>query len=409
MFPAVLLGSAGLLWDVLLYKVMLRLGGNDFGKFHVDAARFLGGQSMYLPSDATRLALPSGEFVELTNLNPPHFHLMMLPLGALSTEVAALVWTSVGLVIYIAALRWAWRTAPAPVPGKWVPLLLAWLVADAGIGGVFLTGQLTFYLAGGLVLFWSLARHERWFGAAIVWGLLASIKPFFLLFGPWLFLRGGPRPLAAGLAAGGAFVALGVGVFGTDSYAAWFEAVGAVTWHHQPLNASFYGVVDRALGEPWLFAPLRTAPGLVMPLGLLGLFAFSAFALLLTTGVGGRGRLDTDHSVLVLTLAAILASPLGWVYYLPLAFPMMVVVWPQASRPWLRVGAVLALVPTRALVLGQPSGALSVTLGSLHFWAVLAFFIAFASPGLRSWRGREKTPGDRGSATPGPETLRPPL
>jgi len=361
--------------------MMLRLGGNDFGKFHVDAARFLGGESMYLPSDATRLALPSGELVELTNLNPPHFHLLILPLGALSTEVAALLWMSVGLVIYIAALTWAWRTVPTSVPVKWVPLLLAWLVANAGTGGVLSTGQLTFHLAGGLVLLWSLARHERWFGAAIVWGLLASIKPFLLLFGPWLLLRGGPRPLAAGLAAGAAFVALGVGVFGADSYAAWFEAMSAVTWHHQPLNASFYGAVDRALGEPWLFAPLWHAPGFVMPLGLLGLFAFSALALLVTTGVGGRGRLDTDHSVVVLTLAAILASPLGWVYYLPLAFPMMLVCWRQASRPWLVAGAVLALVPTHALVLGQPSGALSVTLGSLHFWAALAFFIAFASPG----------------------------
>ncbi|RLB49925.1 MAG: hypothetical protein DRJ42_19945 [Deltaproteobacteria bacterium] len=386
--------------------MMLRLGGNDFGKFHLDAARFLDGESMYLPSAATRLALPSGEFVELTNLNPPHFHLPMLALGALSTPVAAFIWMSVGLVIYIAALSWAWRAAPAPVPAAWVPLLLAWLVANAGTGGVFLTGQLTFHLAGGLVLFWSLARRERWVGAAVVWGLLASIKPFLLLFGPWLLLRGGLRPLAAGLVAAGALVGIGVVVFGTESYAAWFEALGAVNWHHQPLNASFYGVVDRALGEPWLFAPLRPVPGLVLPLGLLGLAGFSAFALLVTTGFGGRGHLDTDHSVLLLTLAANLASPLGWVYYLPLAFPMMLVGWRDASRPWLAVGAVLALVPTHALVLGQPSGALSVTLGSLHFWAALAFFIAFASPGLRSWRGRERTPSERGSAMPGPETLR---
>ena len=75
------------LWDVVLVRVMASLNMNDFGRFYYAARAFLAGHDMYAPSPATPLG--GGQLAgtpQLFNLNPPHFHLVVIPLAALWTE-----------------------------------------------------------------------------------------------------------------------------------------------------------------------------------------------------------------------------------------------------------------------------------------------------------------------------------
>ena len=81
------------LWDVVLVRVMVALNMNDFGKFYYSARAFLAGHDMYAPSPATQLGagqLPGAQ--QLLNLNPPHFHLFVIPLAGFRPGIAVAVW-----------------------------------------------------------------------------------------------------------------------------------------------------------------------------------------------------------------------------------------------------------------------------------------------------------------------------
>jgi len=87
-----------------------------------------------------------------------------------------------------------------------------------------------------------------------------------------------------------------------------------------------------------------------------------------------------DLACLLLLLGAILSSPLGWVYYLPLALgPLLGILWHgtwrSLSRPMLAVVVVLAAgfyVPQEEAASGQPSAVMTLTVASAYFWSLAA-------------------------------------
>ena len=88
---AVMLACLALLgWNVALVLVMERgIVRSDFGKLHASAQAFLAGRDMYDLGPAT-LSPVRGmtdevlHYIQFLNLNPPHFHLILLPLAPLS-------------------------------------------------------------------------------------------------------------------------------------------------------------------------------------------------------------------------------------------------------------------------------------------------------------------------------------
>src|SRR5262245_3978113 len=67
---------------------------SDFGKFYYAARAFLDGQPMYGPTPATATVLRPGLTIQLWDMNPPHFHLLILPLARLDPLPAILTWTA---------------------------------------------------------------------------------------------------------------------------------------------------------------------------------------------------------------------------------------------------------------------------------------------------------------------------
>jgi hypothetical protein len=130
------------------------------------------------------------------------------------------------------------------------------------------------------------------------------------------------------------------------------------------MNASLQGMLTRVLTMPVKTAePLVVYPDLVRPLTLLGGTAIVAITLLRTR------QQDVDHSWTPLMVSALLASPLGWLYYI-----WWVVPGTKPSR--LLVEAPLLWVPMVFPLALAPNGWLTLTLGSVYFWGLFSLWFS---------------------------------
>ena len=350
--------------------------GQDFGIFLASVRHSLAGRSLYAPTPLRWRT--GGTGTAPLNLNLPHTNLLVWPLAALSDRQALVAWTLAGLALFLAAstmslrvLRWRWRWLPALS-------LLVYLLAWAPSAAFSLTAQVSFLLMLPVTAAWLAYRrgHSR---AAGVWlGLAAAMKPFLLIFLPYFVLRRDRQALVGMAGALGAVFAIGVVVFGVESYVTWAGQMPRITWSAHYLNASFTGILQRCLGRSYL-ALVAEAPALVLPLAALLSLVVAAVTFRALARAGGA-RVDAEWTALL--LASLLISPLGWNYYLWMAL------WPAAAliaerapwrrpRPrdlWLAGGLVGWLWWAKMTLWGQPHPVSTVTFGSMYFWALLSMW-----------------------------------
>ena len=334
------------------------------------------------------------------------------------------------------------------------------LLSFIGTTSVLLTGQLSLLLLLPITLAWVEARRGRWTHAGVYLGLALSVKPFLLIFMPYLVFRRQFRAAAAaGVAASLCFVA-GLLVFGVKAHWSWLEAVTAVDWTWAAMNASIFGILSRALGSSRCCSPLVIAPGLIKPLwyasvGLVGTLTLAASTSNSTTETRDRDRdrgegLITHHSSLIthkiavdrdfalLLLSSLLISPLGWAYYLWLPLGPLVALavswWPKTGSTgfqpacrqdvgapfttsrlasprscavrWrdglLLVGITGLLWPVFATDLFQPHAWATVSVGSIYFWGTFALWSSL----IVDWRVAASvglTTVERGNTLTGPD------
>jgi len=396
---AVTLACLALLgWNVALVLVMERgIVRSDFGKLHASARAFLAGRDMYDLGPATLSPVRgmTGEvlhYIQFLNLNPPHFHLILLPLAPLSARWALAVWGMVSLVCLALSLRLIARESGiALTPWRRRLAALAFL-GFAGMGAVAVTGQVSFILLFPVTLAWIRARRGKWAEAGVYLGLAMSVKPFLAIFLPYLVLRRRFVTLGTAVGAGtGAFL-VGLAVFGWDAHRSWIAGLSAVSWEWVAMNASVLGFLTRVLAPSAYYVPALEAPGLIGPLWLLLSGAIGVVTLAVTAVDSGDWAVDRAFALLL--LAALLISPLGWTYYWWLALgPMVAVVatwWRRDARPerspasnagrWRRALLLVAVPgliwPLPATVAFQPSAWATVLPGSAYFWATLALWAA---------------------------------
>jgi hypothetical protein len=154
-----------------------------------------------------------------------------------------------------------------------------------------------------------------------------------------------------------------------------------MSWIEHYLNGSLLGWLQRSLAAgPWRYAVVADRPDLVLPLwlGLAGAVG------VLTLWRVGRLR-SVDRQWLLVTTAALLVSPLGWLYYFWLLLPPLTAVvaargpaWPRRRTTLTAVGIAGLMLPPWApwLVLGAGSAAGTITLGSAYCWTLLALWWA---------------------------------
>ena len=383
---AVVLGILlALLYLTAMSRVLVKLHMNDFGKFYYSTRMFLDGQDMYGPNPATDIPVNvDGTSQQFWNMNPPHFHLLVLPLATLPPMQALAGWALMNLAALLMSVRMivrelGLRLTPSRV--LWALLGFLWCSATCA---VLITGQVTFLLALPFTYAWVHARRGDWTRAGIALGLLICIKPFFGVFGIYLLLVRQFRAAIWAAASGAAAVLAGLLVFGPETYLAWSTAVKSIAWLWAPMNGSVQSFFSRTFSPSPLFPGAFSVPGVIVPLGALGCVIVLVVAYL-------RLRRDTappavDHSFALLLLTALLVTPLGWVYYWWLLAGPLAGICLARRLDGRLVAAVLPGLLYPPLFVSQ-YGALwwvPPTIGSVYFWAALACWVFLVRPGAPS-------------------------
>jgi hypothetical protein len=368
--------AACLLYYAVVVAFMVQQSNmGDFGKFYYATRLFLDGQDMYGRGPATGTIVSGMEQPLSQNMNPPHFHLLLLPFAVLNPVSAISAWMIVNLLALCVSLHAISRELQI----GWTSERLAWTTAAviccSVTGTIAVTGQLTFVLLLPVTLAWIAARHNDWNRAAAYLGVCASIKPFLGLFLIYLILRRDRRPAWVMVFAGAACVVVGLVVFGRSAYEGWLGALASVDWTWSAMNGSLAGLVSRAFAENPIYAPVVSAPWLITPATTV--LALSIVAMWLRQLLQSPPRL-VDHAFAAVLLTAQLVSPLGWIYYLWLIVgPTTAIVQSSHSRRSpVRDGlATLALpgllIPFSLNSLGGGSPWVGLTMGSIYVWTTV--------------------------------------
>jgi alpha-1,2-mannosyltransferase len=376
---AVLCIFAFVLDSLLLRTMTNRMHMNDFGKFYYSARAFLDGGDMYGPSPATRLPFEGSPQLEFLNMNPPHFHLLVMPFALLAPDTAVTLWIVVSILALFASLVLIGRE----IGVNWTPVVMLavalGVLAFSGTQAFFLTGQLSMLLMLATTLCWIEARHGRWVAAAIWMGIGISVKPFELIFVPYLLLTRRIRAAWVALMTTAACFAVGLLVFGVDNYQEWVRALGESSqWVWAEMNASILGLFSRMFEVQPIVATVSVRPDLVklwiVAAGLVGVTTLAIVAV-------DAGTATVDRAFALLLVAAVLMSPLGWIYYMTIpAGPIAAIVLASAQRRshrwWMNAAGGVAVVglfwPHPLLGAFQPSPWATLFFTSAYTWATLA-------------------------------------
>jgi len=339
-----------------LVKAVPALNGNDFGIFY----RSVASDAPYAGHDGNP-ATEAG--VLLTNLNPPHFLLAIKPFTLLPLPLACVAWWTLSFGLLIAALTWWLRTQGE----RWTPERVVWAFLWTPMVTMGYTGQVTAVLGLPLWLAYrDLTRGRSWRGG--LWaGMVLSVKPILWPLALWCVARRAWSTVAGMVIGAAAWVAIGVAFYGVVTYRAWIEALGAIAWGPQIMNASLRAITSRLPFETP--APLWAVVGL-----LVGLWTV------------WRTRTRTlEDAWFALIAASLLASPLGWIYYGAWLLPG------TRATEWTRGVALGWCMPLITVAgLGNLSPVLWATIGSCYGLTLLALW--WRSVGRSGDRLRVTTP-----------------
>ena len=370
-----------LLFDAAIVQMMTtKLHLNDFGKFYYSARYFLDGTDMYAPSPGTTLPFVDGGTHQYLNMNPPHFHLLILPFARLDPNTAFALWSLLGL----AGLMWTVWLVTRELRLRWTVANSLWavlgFVACSSTSAIVATGQLTFHILPLVTLAWIAARHQAWLRAGLLLGVLAGIKPNLGLFGLCLLAIGQWRAVAAMVSTAAASFGLGLLIFGWDAHVKWIGALRSIDWIWAPMNGSLAALVARTFEGGALIPPFMDAPQFVGPATAMACAAVVVVSLWQLARNRHRGLVD--HLFAIALLGAQLVSPLGWIYYLWLAAGPLVAIWMSArARPsrirdialWLAVPGLLFPLPLFSVFAG---GFWQPTIRSIYTWTMLWLWLA---------------------------------
>jgi hypothetical protein len=298
------------------------------------------------------------------NLNPPISALLFQLFDMTEPEVSFRGWRWISVVFYGATVFLLVRR----VGGSQWWVVALWAFALAGFWDTLFLGQIYLPLVFAAVAAWLLLERGEGLWAGILIGLVVAMKPNFLVWPVLLFLCGHRLPAFAAVGTATAISAIPLAVLGPEVYQQWFELVAADRERAVFLtNASFMGLAGR-VGVPLL--------GLILSLALLAGLAAWAF----------WRRPDAISTSALALVAALLASPLGWIHYTLFLLPVILIHW---HRPAMRIVALLLIIPVPFVInqLDKPAW-IQVTIGSVYGWALVLCLAILITVEWRRLRGK---------------------
>jgi hypothetical protein len=295
--------------------------------------------------------------------NTPHAILAFVPFVFLPLRLGLAIWIGVTYLCFFLTLRAVSRELGLRMSGAMRVTLVAFALAIPPSRDVFVNGNMVWPLALAFTWAWRLARRERMARAAAVLGVLATLKPFLGMFGVLFLVRRQWHALGAMAVAALATLALAIVVTGSSAFAAWFDAVGRITWYDVRFNSSVFGFLARV----WRPDPIAWGVILVaLAAGTAGLLRSRAASL--------------SRDWLFVFLAGLLAAPLGWRYYLCVIVGPLVATLLRTPVRGFAVAALGALAVSPAPSLTSASPVLLATAGSIPMWTALCAWCVLASP-----------------------------
>jgi alpha-1,2-mannosyltransferase len=391
------LGFVLVLYNAVNLGMMIELSPkNDFGRTFLSAVAFVRGGEMYGRNESIPWELEDGSTLDLWNLNPPHFHLLLLPLAWLPIGVALLLWLLANAAGGYFAFRLIAREAQLTLTAEQRQVVLLGSLAFIGMTSALVTGHMSFLLFWLVTFSWHAARHERWAAAGAWLGLGLSVKPFLLFLVPYFLWRRQWRGLAAMGATVLLCVALGFAVFGVENHRAWRHMLEvADNWGWLPMNASIMAFLSRTFTANPVFTPVAiAAPELLRAIWLgvgipMGVLTYAAT-------FRDSSRRGLDRAFAMMLVASLLLSPLGWTYYFWLPLGPLVLLFAEARgrseswcSPWtrrlLKTSLVGLMYPLWCISFFQPSPVGTLLISSLYFWGLLLVWLALLLDGLRTY------------------------
>jgi alpha-1,2-mannosyltransferase len=328
----------------------------DFDSFWRSARAMLEGHNIY----------DTG--VELVNLNPPVWTVLISPLGLFEPLTAYRVFVLVSLVIVVAYLSWTVEELRLG-PG-WTAVGVAMLLLSSPLLATLALGQVYPVLTLGLVASWMADRRERQEVSGAALGFVVALKPSLLPVLLWPLVRRRWRALVAALVSGAVVTLVGIIVLGLG---ATLDYVGVLRdrsvspyWD----NASLPSAAARLFTENPYAQNVATFEWMI-PVG----YALGIAAIVLTAM---RVRHGPEVGLWVLVAASLLASPIAWHNYLVLLGPGVLLLLARGMAAPAFLLLALQAVPAQWPLLWNERGTVVASLAlTLYLYILIAHWLAF--------------------------------
>ena len=290
------------------YKVSAKMP--DFEVYWRAGARALAAEPLYREED---------EHYQLKYL--PAFAVLAIPAGALPLPVAKAIWFGATVALIPVLLILSLELLPVRRKPAWLIGLLTFVLMAKFYGHELVLGQVNVLFAALIVSAVLLAANQRAVAAGLLVALAVVIKPYAVLFVPWLAAQRAVRALVCAAAAIAAALVLPAAVYGPRATRAlhrdWWRTVSESTAPNL-LNAD--NVSLAAMYAKWLGTGAAAAALAAITAAVLLAVAAMAF-----TWRRNLARPEGLEVSLLLTLIPLL-SPQGWDYVFLLATPAVVYV-----------------------------------------------------------------------------------
>ena len=327
----------------------------DFDSFWRSARAMLEGRNIYETG------------VELVNLNPPVWTVLISPLGLLEPLTAYRVFVLVSLVVAVGYL--AWTVEELRLRPGWTAVGVVMLLLSSPLLATLALGQVYPVLALGLVAAWMADRREKQEVSGVALGLVVALKPSLLPVLLWPIMRRRWRSLVAALVSGAVVTLVGVVVLGPG---ATFDYVGVLRdrsvsayWD----NASLPAAAARLFTENSYAQNIASLPWMV-PVG----YALGIAAIALTAV---RIRHGPEVGLWVLVAASLLASPIAWHNYLVLLGPGILLLLARGMVAPAFLLLALQAIPAQWPLYWNERGTVAASLAmTLYLYILIAHWLA---------------------------------
>ncbi len=288
----------------------------DFEVYWTAASRARGAEPLYRAEDGHY------QFKYL-----PAFAVLAIPVGLVPLETAKIAWFAASVALVAGVLALSVTALPERLAPRWVLVAVAIVAMGKFYGHELVLGQVNLLFLFTVLLALVSLNASREAAAGLLLALAVTVKPYAVIFGPWLLARRRwPAVLAfaSALAVIAALPAVLYGVGGTVAlHVDWWHTVAGSTAPNltNADNVSIAGMYAKWLGEG----------GLVRPLALGTSAALLALTALAFARRAGRPRPHVLEGALILTLVPLL-SPQGWDYVFLVSTPAIVLLANYQSR-----------------------------------------------------------------------------